>query len=154
MANDRERSVSEVLADIVDNFQRIALGEASLVVAQVVERATRASRAIGLLGAGVFLAVLAFGLLVVSAVVYLSGRLPVWQAAVVVAVPIALAAGAALGVGLRAIGRLRVPPPITVFQPGVTNGTEFSNHRGPSLARTGGLGTQRLRAREPGEGRH
>jgi MFS family permease len=142
--NEHRRTVAAVLTDIVGNFQRIAQGDASLAVAHVVERITRAGGAIGWLGSGVFLVLTAFGLLVVGAALYLSGKMPAWQAAIAVAAPIAAAAAVALGVGLRTLRRPPASTPIvTVPRQGVTNGTGFTDHRNASVAGAGSPREQR-----------
>ena len=142
--NERPRTVAAVLTDIVGNFQRIAQGEASLAVAHLVDRATGAGMAVGWLGSGVFLALTAFGLLVVGAALYLSGKMPAWQAAIVVAAPIAATAAVVLGVGLRALRRRHAAPPIvTAPLQGATNGTGFTDHRSTSVAGAGSPREQR-----------
>ena len=146
-----KRTVAAVLADIVGNFQRIAHGEASLVLARLVERVTGASAAFLVLGSGVFLAALAVGLLLIAAIGYLSETMAIWQSVLIVAGVTAAGAGVAITMAVRSLSRATFQPAITNPSQKVSNGADLSNHREQHLPRAGSAGEQRVRARTAGQ---
>jgi Putative Actinobacterial Holin-X, holin superfamily III len=150
-----ERPVAEVLTGIAGNLQAIARGEAALAIAQAFERARRASLALGMVGVGVVLVVVAFGAALVGAVALLSETMAFWQATSLVGL-IALGLGGAVIIG--GLARLRRPgetaPALTTLEPTAGHGNGLPHHRAGALRGTGSPGAQRrgARAADPSRG--
>jgi putative superfamily III holin-X len=100
----RQRSTAELLGELIEQVGTLARQEVELAKAEMAVKAKRAGTAAGeLAGAGV-LALGAFGALTACFIAALALRLPVWAAALIVAVVYAVI-GAALAFDAR--GRLR-----------------------------------------------
>ena len=92
MRGPYERSVTEVLQDIIGNVEAIVRGEFQLAKTEVKEKAAQAKSPAVTLGVGLFLAACAVGLLLLAAVSALATRMAMWSAALLVAMIVALAA--------------------------------------------------------------
>jgi uncharacterized membrane protein YqjE len=105
-----DRTLSAVLYDIVGNVQEIIRAEVRLAKTEVKAEAAKASAAGLMLGFGALM--LAFSLLfVLVAIVYgLSLVMPVWAAALIVAVVTGLLAAIFVRIGLKRFRTVRAAP--------------------------------------------
>lgn len=86
-----ERSVVEILTDIVGNVQAIIRGEIRLAKTELRDEARKSSSSIRLLLAGGVLGILGAAFLLLSAVYALTLLMPAWAAAGIVGLILALA---------------------------------------------------------------
>ncbi|RPI28265.1 MAG: phage holin family protein [Acidobacteria bacterium] len=86
-----ERSVTQLLQNILTNIQEIVRSEVRLAKTEIGEETSKAIRAITLLGAGIFLGIYALGFLLLSAVYALSAVLPDWLGPLLVGLIVAVA---------------------------------------------------------------
>lgn len=100
---EERRSLAEIVQKIANNLQGIVRAELRLAKTEMTERGKRMSKAAGMLGAGLALLALAGLLLVVTVVAALSLFMPVWGAALIVAVVFG-----AVGAGMAVAGRQRI----------------------------------------------
>jgi len=103
MPRNEERSVSDVLRDILEDLQDIVRSEVRLAKAEFKTEVSHASKAAKPLIAGAVLSVYAGGLILTTLVLALSLVLPAWMAALSVGVVVGL-----LAVILIAMGRTRL----------------------------------------------
>jgi uncharacterized membrane protein YqjE len=96
-------NTSELLSEIMNNVGEIVRGEVQLAKAEMKEEASKAARAGAMAGAGAVLAWFGFGFFLLTIMYGLTGFLPVWGAALAVAV--VLLGGAAI---LLTMGRNRM----------------------------------------------
>ena len=104
------RSVSNVLQDIIGNVQEIVRLEVRLANTEIREEVNRAKPAGLLLAIGALTAVFAFLSLMLTMVYALSIVVPDWAAALIVALSMALVAGATLSAGRKRIKRFHATP--------------------------------------------
>jgi hypothetical protein len=100
-----DRSVGEVLTDIVGGVERLVRAEIRLAAAGAVNRVKAAAMAGALIVVGAMLWLMATGLILWGAVVVLSETMRPWQAMLVVAGVTGLVATVVLVVGLKGLGR-------------------------------------------------
>jgi uncharacterized membrane protein YqjE len=100
---DERRPVSEIVQNIANNLQEIVRAEFRLAKTELTERGRNMGRAAAILGAGVLLLAIAGLLLVATIVAALSLFMPVWAAALIVAIVLG-----ALGAGMALVGRERL----------------------------------------------
>src|SRR5690606_29366641 len=93
----------DIVQNIANNLQDIVRAELRLAKTEMMDRARRMGRAAGMLAAGVALLALAGLLLVTMVVGALALAMPVWAAALIVAVVLG-----AIGGGLAVVGRIRL----------------------------------------------
>ena len=108
MREQHERSVSEVLQDIIGNIQEIFRAELQLAKTEIKEEAAEASGSVLTLGAGLILAGYALGLLLLTLVYGLATRMPMWSAALLVGVFVAVVAVFLIDRGRRGLKRVNV----------------------------------------------
>lgn len=109
-----DRSVADVLQDILHNVQDILRSEVRLAKAEIRQEATQAAAAalwmtigvVGLLSAWMFLSW--------TAVYALATVLPIWAATLVIAVAMAGAGGMVIRTGLRRFTRIKPMPERTI----------------------------------------
>lgn len=89
-APQMQRSVPEVLQDIIGNFEQIIRSEFRLAKTEIKEEASRAVKPVSVLGAGLALGFLGLGFLLLAAVYALSLVIAAWLAALVVGGALAL----------------------------------------------------------------
>jgi uncharacterized membrane protein YqjE len=109
-----DRSVAEILQDILRNFQEIVRSEVRLAKAEVREEVSKTRSAGLLVGAGAvcgFFAIFFFLLMVVYA---LAKVIPDWAAALIVFVILAVAAAVTLNVGFHRFKRVQPVPAKTI----------------------------------------
>lgn len=79
-----QRSVQEVLRDIVGNFQEIIRSEFRLAKTELREEASRAAKPVATFGVGLVFGFYGVGFLILSSVYGLSTLIPMWLAALLV----------------------------------------------------------------------
>jgi uncharacterized membrane protein YqjE len=109
-----ERSIGSLVNDIVGNVQEIIRSEVRLAKAEVTEELTKATRAIIWLVAGVVLATMAFGFLLLTVMYVLAHFFQPWVAALIVALGSGAIGGALAAVGASQMKRVSLPPPRTI----------------------------------------
>ena len=109
-----ERSIGSLVNDIVGNVQGIIRSEVRLAKAEVTEELTKASRAMIWLVAGVVLATMALGFLLLTAVYVLAHFFQPWVAALIVALGSGAIGGALAAIGATQMKRVSLPPPRTI----------------------------------------
>lgn len=114
MLRNEDRSVSDVLGDILGNLQDIVRSEARLAKAEFKTEAGHAAKAAKPLIAGAVLSLYAGGLLLVALVLGLSLVLPPWVAALSVGVLMALVAATLIGVGRAGLRTVKSKPEKTI----------------------------------------
>lgn len=98
-ADTGDRPFGELLKDVVANVQEIVRSEVRLAKAELSEETQKTIRAVGFLIAGGLLGLYALGFLLLSAVYALAVVLPDWLAPLLVALLVAVIAGALLMIG-------------------------------------------------------
>ncbi len=109
-----DRSVTDVLQDILRNVQDILRSELRLAKAEIRQEATQAAAAARWLTIGVVGLLSAWMFLLWTAVYALSTVLPLWAATLVIAVAVACAGGTGLTAGLRRFTRMKPLPERTI----------------------------------------
>jgi hypothetical protein len=109
-----DRSIANVLGDIVGNLQQIIRAEMRLAKAELGEELAKARRGAMLLAAGALVGVLALGVLLLAVVYALSTAMAPWAAALVVGGIAAAVGGAFAAAGAKQIKQVTLPPPKTV----------------------------------------
>jgi uncharacterized membrane protein YqjE len=99
MPRNEDRSVFDVLRDILGNLQDIVRSEVRLAKAEFKTEAGHTAKAVKPLIAGAVLSLYAGGLLLVSIVLGLSLVIPPWMSALSVGVLVALLAAILIGMG-------------------------------------------------------
>ena len=112
MATDR--SVADVLQDILRNVQDILRSEVRLAKAEIRQEATQAAAAALWMTIGVVGLLSAWMFLLWTAVYALATVLPIWAATLVIAVAVACAGGTVLTAGLRRFTRMKPMPERTI----------------------------------------
>ena len=109
-----DRSVADVLRDIVGNIQEIVRAEVRLAKSEVREELTKVQNAGLLLGLGAIGGLFAVFFLLFSLVYALSIVVPNWAAALTVGAVLAITAAAILSVGMKRFGRVHPIPDRTI----------------------------------------
>ena len=109
-----DRSLSDVLQDVIRNVQEIVRSEVRLAKAEIREGATRAKSATLLLGAGAVTAILAILFLLLVIVHALALVMPNWAAALIVGAALAVVASVTLTAGIRRFKQIHPTPARTV----------------------------------------
>ena len=112
MATDR--SVADVLQDILRNVQDILRSEVRLAKTEIRQEATQAAAAALWMTIGVVGLLSAWMFLLWTAVYALTTVLPLWAATLVIAVAVACAGGTVLTAGLRRFTRMKPMPERTI----------------------------------------
>jgi uncharacterized membrane protein YqjE len=103
-----DRSLSDVLQDVIRNVQEIVRSEVRLAKTEIREEAARAKSATLLLGAGAVTAIFAILFLLLTIVYALALVMPSWAAALIVGAALAVTASVTLPAGVR---RFKQIPP-------------------------------------------
>ena len=109
-----DRSISEVLQDILRNLQELLRSEVRLAKAEIREAATRATWSAVWVAAGIAGVLSAWMFLLWTAVYALSTLMSMWAATLVVAVVVAIAGSLSIAAGIRRFQRVRPIPERTV----------------------------------------
>ena len=109
-----QRTVPEVLQDIVGNIQEIIRSEFRLGTAEIKEEAAMAAKPVATVGAGIIFGVYALGFLFLAIVYALSTVVAPWIAALIVTGVAALLAAVLVASGRGQLKRVKVVPKKTI----------------------------------------
>jgi len=109
-----QRSVPEVLQDIVGNLQEIIRSEFRLAKAELKEEASRASKPVVTFGVGLVFGFYGIGFLVLSLVYWLTTLMAVWLAALLIGAGLAIIAIALMSSSGRKLKRMDPTPDKTI----------------------------------------
>ena len=109
-----ERSVSDVLQDIVRNIQDIVRSEVRLAKTEVREEVAKAATASGLMAVGVISGSFSLFFFLFAAVYALALVMPNWAAALIVATALAIGAGVMLRLGAERFKHVHPAPDQTI----------------------------------------
>jgi uncharacterized membrane protein YqjE len=109
MALLNNRSVAEVLQDIVGNVQEIIRSEFRLAKAETREEVSKAVKSSVMLGTGIVLAAYAVGFLLLTIMYALEISLPQWLSALIVSVAVLIIAMLAVSMGRKRMKQVHVP---------------------------------------------
>jgi uncharacterized integral membrane protein len=104
-----ERSITDVLQDILGNVQDIVRSEVRLAKSEMVVELTKVKAAAPMLVAGSVAGLLAVLFLVWTIVYALAFVVPMWAAALIVAALLAIVGGMTLTAGLKLLKRVNPP---------------------------------------------
>lgn len=114
MATPSQRTVFDVLQDIVSNLQEIIRSEFRLAKVELKEKAQRAAKPAAVMGVGAVVAFYGVGFVLLAAVYALSLVIPLWAAALIVGVVLAIIGGALLSFSRKALKEIDPVPEKTV----------------------------------------
>jgi Flp pilus assembly protein TadB len=109
-----DRSIAEVLQDVLRNLQEIIRSEVRLVKTEAREEIGKAKSAGLLVGVGAVCGLFAAFFLLLTIVCALAIVLPYWAAALIVAVVLAIVASLVLNAGLKQFKRVHPVPDKTI----------------------------------------
>ena len=109
-----ERSVPEVLGDIIANFEEIVRAEIRLGRTEIKEETAKAVKSGITLGAGVALGFLGLGFLLLAAVYALTMMIAAWLAALIVGAVVAIVGGALASTGAKRLKSVDPKPDKTI----------------------------------------
>jgi hypothetical protein len=104
------RSIPEILQDVLTNIQDIVRAEVRLAKAELGEELDRARSGGLLIGAGAVAAIFSALFLLLACVYALGLVMPDWAAALIVAAAVGVAAVVTLGLGLKRFRAIRAAP--------------------------------------------
>jgi uncharacterized membrane protein YqjE len=102
----QQRSVPEVLQDIIGNIEEIIRSEFRLAKAEIKDEAAKAAKPGTTLGIGLVLGFYGLGFVLLAAVYALSSVVTTWMAALIVGAGLAVVASALIGAGAKGLKRL------------------------------------------------
>ena len=114
MATPAQRTVTDVLQDIVGNVQEIIRAEFRLAKAETKEKARKASGPATMLGVGALIGIYGLGFVLLAAMYALSQVITAWLAALMVGVVLAITAAILVSSGKKALKRISPVPEKTV----------------------------------------
>jgi uncharacterized membrane protein YqjE len=114
MAAIRERSLADVLQDIIANVQEIVRSELRLASVEIREELVKAASAGKVAAAGAVLALFSFALFLLAAVYGLALVMPPWMAALAVAIVLAIAGSILITAGSKRLKLIHLKPEKTV----------------------------------------
>jgi uncharacterized membrane protein YqjE len=109
-----DRSISDVLQDILRNVQEIVRSEVRLAETEIREEAAKTKSSAVLLGAGAVTAIFAILFLLLMIVYMLGLVMPSWIAALIVGAALAVVASVMLTAGIRRFKQIHPTPERTV----------------------------------------
>jgi acyl-CoA reductase-like NAD-dependent aldehyde dehydrogenase len=109
-----DRSISDVLQDILRNVQEILRSEMRLAKAEIREEAKQAASSALWVTVGVVVLLSAWMFLLWTAAYALAAIMPMWSATVVIAIAIAGAGGALIAIGIRRFTQVKPMPERTI----------------------------------------
>jgi uncharacterized membrane protein YqjE len=112
--SQRQRSVQEVLQDIVANLQKIVRSEFLLAKTEIKEEATLAAKPAAIFGLGLVFGIYGMGFLLLGVVYALTLVMSVWLAALLVGTSLALVALALIGSSGKKLKRINPTPDKTI----------------------------------------
>jgi uncharacterized membrane protein YqjE len=113
-APQMQRSVPEILEDVVSNLTQIVQAEFRLAKSELKEGAEKAAGPGAMLGAGVALAFYGLGFLLLAGVYALSLVMASWLATLIVGGVLAVAAGILISAGSTKLKRVNLTPDKTI----------------------------------------
>ena len=114
MALQTDRSLPEVVQNIIGNIQEIIRSEVRLAKAELKEEAIDSAKAAGMLAAGAVLAFYALGFLLLGVTHLLALVMPLWLAAVIVFVAVGAIAGFLISAGKKRMAAVSPQPRKTI----------------------------------------
>ena len=106
---NNNRSMTEVVQDIVGNVQEIIRSEFRLAKAETREEVSKAVTSSVIVGAGILLAAYAVGFLLLTVMYALEIALPQWLSALIVAMGVMIIAMLAVSMGRKRMKQVHVP---------------------------------------------
>jgi uncharacterized membrane protein YqjE len=104
------RSIPEILQDVLTNIQDIVRDEVRLAKAELAEELNRARSGGLLIGVGAVAAIFSALFLLLACVYVLGLVMPNWAAALIVAAAVGVAAAVTLGLGLKRFKTIQAAP--------------------------------------------
>ncbi len=114
MAVENSRSIAEVLQDILANVQSIIRSEVRLAKTEVTEEVTKAARAAGVMAGGAVVSLFAVWLLLLAILFALAKVLPLWAAAIVLFVILAVVSAVLMMAGRKRFQTVHTTPEKTI----------------------------------------
>ena len=114
MAIENERSISDVVQDIIRNIQEMLRSEVRLAKTEIRDEAVKAKVGGILVSGGAVSAFFALFFLLLMTVYVLTRVVPDWAAALIVAVFMGVVAGVMLGAGVKRLKQVHPTPERTV----------------------------------------
>jgi len=114
MEIERDRSIADVVQDIIRNVQEMLRSEVRLAKTEIRDEAVKAKSAGVMLGGGAVSAIFATFFLLLMIVYALTRVVPDWAAALIVAVFMAIVAGVMLSTGMKRFKQVHPTPERTV----------------------------------------
>jgi uncharacterized membrane protein YqjE len=114
MATPAQRTVTDVLQDIVGNVQEIIRAEFRLAKAETKEKVRKASGPATMLGVGALIGTYGLGFVLLAVMYVLSKVVVAWVAALIVGVVLAITAAVLVSAGKNALKRISPMPEKTV----------------------------------------
>jgi len=116
MTQDRreERSLGDLFAELASETSTLVRQEIKLATAEMSQKATRAGRNVGLIGAGGALAYAGFLALVAAAIIGLGQLIPAWLSALIVGLVVVGIGYVLIQMGMSALKRMDPMPRQTV----------------------------------------
>jgi uncharacterized membrane protein YqjE len=114
MAGENSRSIADVLQDILTKVQAIIRSEVRLAKTEVTEEVTKAGRAAGVMAAGVVTGLFTVWLLLLTSLFALATVIPMWGAALLLFVMMAVGTAVLLAVGKKRFKTVQVTPEKTI----------------------------------------
>jgi uncharacterized membrane protein YqjE len=112
--SQRQRSVPEVLQDIVANLQKIVRSEFLLAKTEIKEEATQTAKPAAIFGLGLVFGIYGMGFLLLGVVYALTLVMSVWLAALLVGTSLALVALALMSSSGKKLKRINPTPDKTI----------------------------------------
>lgn len=114
MTGENSRSIADVLQDIVENVQTIIRSEVRLAKTEITEEATKAGRAAGMMAGGVITALFTIWLLLLTIMFALATVIPIWSAALLLFVVMAIVTAVLLSAGKKRFKTVHAKPEKTI----------------------------------------
>jgi uncharacterized membrane protein len=114
MAGGNNRSIADVLQDILVNVQTIIRSEVRLAKTEVTEDVSKAGRAAGIMGGGLVGGLFTVWLLLLTSLFALSTVMPFWAAALVLLVIMAVVTAILLTAGKKRFKTVHLVPEKTI----------------------------------------
>ena len=114
MAGENNRSIADVLQDIIANVQAIIRSEVRLAKTEITEEATKASRAASMMVGGAVTGLFTVWLLLLTIIYALATVIPIWSAALLLLVIMAVVTAYLLTAGKKRFKAVHATPEKTI----------------------------------------